>query len=83
MAGGLLDRCWQVARRVALGLLAGVMRWRDPDELRARIAALPPRDQAAIVVAVLSGLFLVSLLFARIGLVGMLLFLLLVVIVVD
>lgn len=91
--GGLLDEIlralWQSSRRVALAILAGlarwarIARWRDPAELEARILALPPRDQAVIVGAVLGGLFLVSLILAHWGAVGMLGFLLLVILLVN
>ncbi|WP_097031944.1 hypothetical protein [Cereibacter ovatus] len=79
----ILRALWLPARTVALGILAGVLRWRDPKLIEARILALSPRDQAAVVLAVLGGLFLVSLLFAQAGAVGMLGFLLLVIVLIG
>jgi len=77
-----LREIWKRARRVALAILAGVWRRHSADEIEARISARPPREQAAIVVAVLAGLFLTSVIFAHAGVIGMLVFLLLVILIV-
>ncbi|MBL3570950.1 hypothetical protein BV509_10415 [Rhodovulum sulfidophilum] len=77
------DRLWQAiwlpARRVAFAIVARLWWRRPPEEISARLEARPLRDQATIVAAVLTGLFLTSLVFAHAGILGMLVFLLLVI----
>ena len=81
--GSPLEALGRSARRVASALIAGVMRRHKAEDVEARIAALAPREQAGVVLATLAGLFLVSLLFAQAGLVGLLGFLLMVILVVN
>lgn len=80
---GILGTLWASARRVAFALLAAFFRRHSAEELEARVSARPPREQAAIVLAVLGGLLATSLLFAQGGVLGMLTFLLLVVLLIN
>ncbi|ULB11322.1 hypothetical protein ORIO_15675 [Cereibacter azotoformans] len=79
---GFARAVWRAARRSAATLVASLWRGLSSEEVEARIAARPPRDQAAIVAGVLAALFLTSTLFAQAGVVGFLIFLLLVVVLV-
>lgn len=73
----------RACRTVALGVISGIYRRLGHDEIEARIAARPQREQALIVGLTLCGLALTSLLFAQFGVIGMLVFLLLVIFVVN
>lgn len=75
----LLGGLWRSARRVAIAILAGLMRRRSAAEIEKRLAARPAQEQTIIVLAVLAGLLFTSLLFAHGGVIGMLLFFLLVI----
>lgn len=68
-------------RDVAMGLLAGVVRRVGFHEIERRVTALPLREQAAITVAVLGALFLLSLIAAQFGPAGLALYLLAIVLV--
>ncbi|TCP60535.1 hypothetical protein EV663_10941 [Rhodovulum bhavnagarense] len=67
------------ARRVAFSVLAGILRDRGREQIEARISERPPFEQTLIVAAVLAALFLTSLIFAQGGLIGLLVFFLLVI----
>ncbi len=64
----------RMSRTVAIALIAGVRRRLSMDDVEDRILALPLRDQALVTVATLSALFLVSLLAAQFGLIGLAVF---------
>lgn len=82
-AGGrpVLARAGRLCRTVAAALIAGVSR-RPAFEVEDRLSRRPLAEQSLLVGATLAALFLVSLLFAQLGWIGMLIFLLLVVLVV-
>lgn len=61
-------------RNVAIALLSGWLTGRSFDELEARLSARPTGEQALIVGAVLAALFLLALLAAQAGLVGLALY---------
>ncbi|ARE39142.1 hypothetical protein RGUI_1001 [Rhodovulum sp. P5] len=79
----ILREIWKRARRVAFAILAGFWRRHSAEDIETRISRRPDKEQTAIVIAVLAGLFLTSLLFAHFGLIGMLVFLLLVVLIIH
>jgi len=70
----LHHRAGRLCRTVAVTLIAGVKRRMPEDEVEARVLALPLRDQAILTGAALTALFLVSLLAAQFGLIGLALF---------
>jgi hypothetical protein len=70
-------------RMATVALIAGVWRKRSLKETHERICALPLRDQAGIVAGVLGLLFGLCLLAAQFGWVGLLVFALLVVLIVN
>jgi hypothetical protein len=76
-------RLGQICRNVAAALIAGVWRRRSIREVRDRLAALPARDEAAVVAGVLAALFLVAVLAAQFGPIGLLVYLLAVVLIVN
>jgi hypothetical protein len=61
-------------RNVAVSLLSGWLTRRSFDDVEAALAARPVGDQAAIVGGVLAALFLLALLAAQAGLVGLALY---------
>jgi membrane-bound ClpP family serine protease len=63
-----------VCRHAAVALLSGLLPRLGFAEIERRLAARPLRDQVAVVGGVLLGLFLLSLLAAQFGWIGMLLF---------
>jgi hypothetical protein len=67
----------------AVTLIAGVWRRRSVRETHERVAALPMRDQAGIVAGVLGLLFGLCLIAAQFGWIGLLVFALLVVLIVN
>jgi len=69
-------------RDVALGVLSACCRRAGFYEIEARMMALPMRDQAAITSAVLAGLFLLSLLAAQFGPVGIAIYLLAIILII-
>ncbi|MEX5729025.1 hypothetical protein Ga0609869_002378 [Rhodovulum iodosum] len=71
------------ARHVAVMILAGFMRRRRAEDIQARLTEQPPRVQALIVAAVLLGLFSTSMLFAQAGVIGLLVFFLLIILLVK
>jgi hypothetical protein len=73
----------RACRTVAFALIAGFCRRLGHDEVAARMSRRPAREQALIVGATLAGLALTSLLFAQFGAIGMLIFLLLVIVIVN
>lgn len=72
-----------LCRTAASALIAGVWRRLSLEEVEARLKAQPVRDQAAIVAGVLAGLLAASLVAAQFGIVGILVFLLAVVLIVN
>ena len=79
--GGI--RLGSLCRNVAAALIAGVWRRRSIREVRDSLAALPAREEAAVVGGVLAALFLLALLAAQFGPVGLLLYFLAVVLIVN
>lgn len=77
--GTLLGEMWQSARRVAFAILAGVLRRFSAEDIEARVSSRPAHEQAIIVIAVLAALLFTSLLFANGGVIGLLVFFLLVI----
>jgi hypothetical protein len=73
---GLVPAAGRLCRTVAVALIAGVRRRETIDEIEERVADLPRADQALIVGTTLGGLFLLSLIAAQFGLVGLGLYLL-------
>lgn len=67
-------RFGHTCRSVAVTLLSGLWPGLGFDEIEARLRARPAADQAAIVGAVLAALFVLSLLFAQLGWIGLCLF---------
>ncbi len=63
-----------LCRTVAVTLLSGWLTRRDFAEVESRLAARPVAEQAAIVGAVLGALFLLALLAAQAGAVGLCLY---------
>lgn len=78
-----MDIVWQSLRRVAVAILAGLLRRRSEEDIEARLTQRPMHEQVVIVTAVLAGLLFTSLLFANAGVIGLLVFFLLVIIVVK
>lgn len=79
--GPVLARAGRLCRSVAAALIGGLTR-RSVGEVEDRLARRPVSEQALLVGATLGALFLVSLLFAQLGWIGMLVFLMLVVLIV-
>lgn len=78
-----VPRLGTFCRTAAVAVIAGVCRRREIDDINARIAARPVAEQAAITVGVLGALLLISLLAAQFGWIGMLVFWLAVIVVVN
>jgi hypothetical protein len=76
-------RLGQICRNVAAALIAGVWRRRSIREVRDRLAAMPAREETAVVAGVLAALFLVAVLAAQFGPIGLLVYLLAVVLIVN
>ncbi|SIO21182.1 hypothetical protein SAMN05444722_0848 [Rhodovulum sp. ES.010] len=76
----LFGELWQSARRVAFAILAGVIRRYSPEEIEERVSRRSPGEQTVIVLATLLGLLFASLLFANAGVIGILIFFLIVII---
>jgi hypothetical protein len=79
--GGL--RLGLLCRNVAAALIAGVWRRRTIHEVRDRLAALPAREEALVLGGVLGALFLLAVLAAQFGAIGLLVYLLAVVLIVN
>ena len=77
------QRFGSLCRTVAAALIAGVWRRHPIGEVRDRLAALPAREEAAVVGGTLAALFFLALLAAQFGPVGLLLYLLAVVLIVN
>jgi hypothetical protein len=73
----------RACRSVAVGLIGGFRRSMTHAEIEARLAARPLSEQTLIVGATLAALALTSLLFAQFGVVGLLVFFVLVVVLVN
>jgi hypothetical protein len=72
-----------LCRNVAAALIAGVWRRRSITEVRDRLAGMPPREEAAVIGGVLGLLFLLAVAAAQFGVIGLLLYLLAVVLIVN
>jgi hypothetical protein len=72
-----------LCRTVTAALIAGVWRRRSIAEVRDRLAALPPRDEAGVIAGVLGLLFLLAVCAAQFGPLGLLLYLLAVVVIAN
>jgi hypothetical protein len=72
-----------LCRNVAAALIAGVWRRRTITEVRDRLAALPAREEAAVIAGVLGLLFLLAVGAAQFGVIGLLAYLLAVVLIVN
>jgi|OM-RGC.v1.032665783 hypothetical protein len=79
LAADILRPAARACHTVASGVISGFCRRIGQEEIAARLSRRPAREQALITAATLAGLFLTSLLFAQFGLIGMLVFLLLVI----
>jgi hypothetical protein len=81
----LLDRFrpGTLCRNVAAALIAGVWRRRTITEVRDRLAALPAREEAAVIAGVLAALFVLAVLAAQFGTIGLLAYLFAVVLIVN
>lgn len=80
--GTLLAELWQSARRVAFAVLGGVIPRYTPEEIEERVSRRPAHEQALIVISVLLALLFGSLLFANAGVIGLLVYFLIVIILV-
>ncbi|MRH21854.1 hypothetical protein [Rhodovulum strictum] len=80
--GTLLGELWQSARRVAFAILGGVIRRYSPEEIEERVSRRPRHEQVFIVLAVLLALLFTSLLFANAGVIGLLVYFLIIIILV-
>jgi|GEM_PF-6357389 len=80
--GTLLGELWQSARRVAFAILGGVIRRYSPEEIEERVSRRPIHEQVFIVLAVLLALLFTSLLFANAGVIGLLVYFLIIIILV-
>jgi hypothetical protein len=80
---GVLPTAGRMCRTVAVALIAGVRRRESIEEIEARVVDLPRGDQALIVGTTLGGLFLLSLIAAQFGLIGLALYLLAIVFIVN
>jgi hypothetical protein len=76
-------RFGSVCRKVAIVLIAGVCRWRSTEEVSATIKARSLPQQTAITAGVLTLLFALSLVAAQFGWIGMLVFWLAVIVLVN
>jgi hypothetical protein len=76
-------RAGTLCRNVAATLIAGVWRRRGVRDVRDRLAALPARDEAAVVGGVLLLLALLAVAAAQFGPVGLLVYLLAVILVAN
>jgi hypothetical protein len=72
-----------LCRNVAAALISGVWRRRTIHEVRDRLAALPAREEAAVIAAVLAALFLLAVAAAQFGVIGLLVYLLAIVLIVN
>ncbi|MEM8569449.1 MAG: hypothetical protein AAGG56_00955 [Pseudomonadota bacterium] len=79
----LLDRAATLCRAVAATLIAGVWRKHSAREMNAWIAGRSERDQGLIIGGSLLALFVTSLAAAQFGWIGLLLFMLVLVVVVN
>ncbi|MEL6101842.1 MAG: hypothetical protein AAFR68_11070 [Pseudomonadota bacterium] len=70
----LAPRIGGLIRTGAVALIAGVCRWRSIGEVNASITARPVREQAMITFAVFAALFTLCLAAAQFGWIGILLF---------
>lgn len=69
-----LARVGQVVRTAALMVVAGIWRAKSLETLEAAMDRQPIRRQAVLVVGVLAGLFVLALIFAQAGWVGILVY---------
>ena len=81
--GRVLAPAGQICRSAASALIAGFWRRMTVSEVEERLKAQPLRDQIAIVGGVLTALLAVSLFAAQFGIIGILVFLLAVVLIVN
>ena len=80
---GLLSTMGGVARTVAATLIAGVWRSRTISEVEGQIKRLSLRDQSGVVGGVLGLMLLLSLFAAQFGILGLILFWLAVIVLVN
>lgn len=73
----------QICRNVAVGVIAGLARRRSIEEIDAALSRRRPQEQTAIVAAILGLLFLFSLVAAQFGWIGLLLYWLAVIVLVN
>lgn len=83
LTGRPLEKAGTVCRAAASAVIAGIDRRRSLAEVNARIAARPLREQAAIVGAVMAALMVLSFLAAQVGWIGLLLFWLVLIVIVN
>jgi hypothetical protein len=76
-------RLGTLCRNVAAALIAGLWRRRTIVEVRDCLAAMPPREEAVVITAVLGLLFLLAVAAAQFGAIGLLAYLLAVVLIVN
>ena len=81
--GSLMTQLGIHCRRSAVALIAGVCRWRSIGEINDRMLARPVQEQVWITTAVLGAVFALSLVAAQFGWIGMLVFFLAVILVVN
>lgn len=83
MNKAILPRVGELCRTGAVALIAGVYRRRSISDINDRIVARPVSEQAVITIAVFAALFVLSLAAAQFGWIGILLFWLAVVVLVN
>lgn len=81
--GTLMTQLGAHCRRSAVTLIAGVCRWRSIGEINDWMLASPVRKQALVTTSVLGAVLAVSLLAAQFGWIGMLVFFLAIVLIVN
>ncbi|MEM1065249.1 MAG: hypothetical protein AAF771_05890 [Pseudomonadota bacterium] len=79
----VIERAGSLCRGSASAIIAGLYRRKSISEINALLAARPAGEQAVIVGGVLAGLLVLSLLSAQFGWIGLLLFWLAVIVVVN
>ena len=69
-----MHRAAQIVRTAALMVVAGVWRGRSLDEIEAKVQRQPVPTQIGLVGGILAALFLLALLFAQAGWIGILVY---------
>ncbi|MEM7596692.1 MAG: hypothetical protein AAF382_03280 [Pseudomonadota bacterium] len=79
----ITHRMGSICRGVTVSLIAGVCRWRSFDEIDTSLKTRPVPNQAMIIAGVIAALFALSLLAGYFGWIGLLVFWLIVIVLVN